>query len=661
MRSDGRRPRHAVAVRFFAILAILFSSRHSPVSVSAAPARPASVVSARFDIPSWLSAGTASRLDLGFDVLVPGDVPAPFGGEPAVDASDGFYSLYWLIPGAPPTYLLISGEAGGAIPDFSYYDRNVQLEINADVRGTPAYHDLTPIYDKVYWETGGIVYTVDSHNMEGTDSLSLANRLFPLGPVGGDTGGDDQSAEPAVNAPGNVQSGETTSIGVGGVANATITADAGVFTQSEDASLTRISDGSYEWQAPATDTDLTVTFTLTDLDSGDALASAETTVLGTGVSDQAATATISCPELATAARTTRISLTGSGTLTVDASDGTFPAESPNTDFAPAADGSDAMTGNLPADGAVSISWLAPEIEMTAYIFVYNQNGDSIAECGIGVTYEEIAVDVPEPTATPKPVHRGPPGDGTTLDGKFDAVVDQVLAFRGTPTGNAQTELAQNVPTPSPAATVKPKATAEPTATLAPQTSEDGMVAQTIGPEGGALNCPHGSGALLSIPAQALSEPSTVIIKPVPDTKMPTSSRVSWVSGTAFDITIASANGESVTKLLAPATLNITLPADAIKAGVTLYRVVGARFEPLDNVTIQGNTVSGQFTNFSRVVAGTTTQTVSGTTRDPTPFILAALGFVISLVVIFAIGTALVRRRPRAVTPRRVVHGRARIR
>ncbi len=57
---------------------------------------------ARNDIPAWLSAETAERLTVGFDVLVPSFVPGPFDGEPAVDAWDGFYQLYWLIPGAPP-------------------------------------------------------------------------------------------------------------------------------------------------------------------------------------------------------------------------------------------------------------------------------------------------------------------------------------------------------------------------------------------------------------------------------------------------------------------------------------------------------------------------------------------------------------------------------
>jgi hypothetical protein len=44
-----------------------------------------------------------------------------------------------------------------------------------------------------------------------------------------------------------------------------------------------------------------------------------------------------------------------------------------------------------------------------------------------------------------------------------------------------------------------------------------------------------------------------------------------------------------------------------------------------------------------------------------PFVLAALGFVVALMAIFALGSVLLRRRPRTVTPRRTLPGRARIR
>jgi hypothetical protein len=132
--------------------------------------------------PDWLSAETAARLDLGFTVLVPPWVPAPFAGEPAVSAGGGAYTLYWVIPGTPPTFLEITGTVGGEIPAFSWYDRNVQLVQNASVQGYPAWHDLTPIYDLVYWRAGDVVYTVNSQGLLDTDSLSLANALVALEP-----------------------------------------------------------------------------------------------------------------------------------------------------------------------------------------------------------------------------------------------------------------------------------------------------------------------------------------------------------------------------------------------------------------------------------------------------------------------------------------------
>jgi hypothetical protein len=143
---------------------------------------PVPVAPAAAQMPDWLSAETAARLDLGFTVLVPPWVPAPFAGEPAVSAGGGAYTLYWVIPGTPPTFLEITGTVGGEIPAFSWYDRNVQLVQNASVQGYPAWHDLTPIYDLVYWRAGDVVYTVNSRGLLDTDTLSLANALVALEP-----------------------------------------------------------------------------------------------------------------------------------------------------------------------------------------------------------------------------------------------------------------------------------------------------------------------------------------------------------------------------------------------------------------------------------------------------------------------------------------------
>lgn len=168
-----------------------------PVSVTiAAPYAPSRGVAAAAQAVDWLSAETAARLDLGFSVLVPPSVPAPFGGEPAVQTSGGSYSLYWMLPGGAPTFLEITGTVGGEIPAFSWYDRNVQLEQNASVQGFAAWQDLTPIYDLVYWQAGDVVYSVNSHGMTGADTVLLASSLIVLDQPG-PTAVDLPAAEPA--------------------------------------------------------------------------------------------------------------------------------------------------------------------------------------------------------------------------------------------------------------------------------------------------------------------------------------------------------------------------------------------------------------------------------------------------------------------------------
>lgn len=127
----------------------------------------------------YLGPDAAARLDLDFPVLVPSYVPGPFGGEPAVSAGDGSYSLYWMNLGGPPTFLEVTGTVGGGLPAGSPADLNNQLTINATVQGHDAIHDVTAVYDAVWWISGGVLYKVESLNME-TDSLSLANSLVPF-------------------------------------------------------------------------------------------------------------------------------------------------------------------------------------------------------------------------------------------------------------------------------------------------------------------------------------------------------------------------------------------------------------------------------------------------------------------------------------------------
>ena len=129
----------------------------------------------------YIGADQGAALDLDFPVLVPGWVPAPFGGGPSIDAGGGYYSLYWMIGGGDPTFLQVTGQVGGGLPAGSPYDLNVQLFINASVQGYGAIHDVTPAYDAVWWIAGGVLYKVESRN-SGTDSLTLANSLIAFIP-----------------------------------------------------------------------------------------------------------------------------------------------------------------------------------------------------------------------------------------------------------------------------------------------------------------------------------------------------------------------------------------------------------------------------------------------------------------------------------------------
>lgn len=126
---------------------------------------------------SYLAPIDVDALNLDFPVLVPSFVPGPFGGEPAVSSGGGSYSLYWMNSGVPPTFLQVSGVVGGALPAGSPADLNNELSINTTVQGNPAIRDITDQYDAVWWISGGVLYSVESLNME-SDSLSLANSLI---------------------------------------------------------------------------------------------------------------------------------------------------------------------------------------------------------------------------------------------------------------------------------------------------------------------------------------------------------------------------------------------------------------------------------------------------------------------------------------------------
>lgn len=167
--------------------AVLAVGAAAPVVVAAPSPDGPTVVSSEQNV-DWMSSETASYLgSIGMDVMVPTWIPNPFTGvAPDVYAGDGSYSLYWMAPGAPPTFLHITGVVGGGFPDGSKADLNVPLSINESVQGWPAIRDIgipagssTPIYDQVWWIVDGVRYSVESNNI-GIDSLTIANSMLHL-------------------------------------------------------------------------------------------------------------------------------------------------------------------------------------------------------------------------------------------------------------------------------------------------------------------------------------------------------------------------------------------------------------------------------------------------------------------------------------------------
>lgn len=306
------------------LVAIMLATGTSPV-LTAAPASPASSGVLRAQNVGWLSAESVAEFaSVEFTVLVPTAVPGPFGGEPAIDASGGAYSLYWMIAGGAPTFLHIEGIAGGALPAGSPNDLNIPLEINASVGGNAAIHDVTEIYDNVWWQAGGVLYSISSRN-SSSDSLNLANALIPLvvpddeeeEPVGE---GPDDGPEPpgegpvvepepeeepveeepvdepapvdeapveepatALDAslllPEVVGSGETTTVAAGGIESATLIADDGVFPDTGTTTYDGMRSWDVFWQAPEVSVDTTVGFTLIEPIDGSVLASGQVIVV----------------------------------------------------------------------------------------------------------------------------------------------------------------------------------------------------------------------------------------------------------------------------------------------------------------------------------------------------------------------------------------------
>lgn len=185
---------------------------------------------------SWLGPDSTSYLtqSSGIPVWVPSWLPSPVAGTtPEIYAVGGSYSIYFH--GGGNTFLYISGVAGAGFPGGSEANLNVELTVNASVAGYPAIQDIgipagseTPIYDKVMWIAGGVLYTVNGNGLD-SDSLSLANSSVVLQPPAApaptsppavdqppaNTGGDSSGGNTAGSgSTGSSTSGQTSSSGL---------------------------------------------------------------------------------------------------------------------------------------------------------------------------------------------------------------------------------------------------------------------------------------------------------------------------------------------------------------------------------------------------------------------------------------------------------------
>jgi len=684
----GRKFPHIVGV--IAVVAFALSVFLHPAG--AAPGQSPRAVESANQLPDWMTFETAIRLAIGIDVLVPSYVPAPFSGEPEVQASDGYYSLYWLIPGAPPTYLRITGTAGGEIPAFSYYDRNVQLEQNDSVMGYPAWHDVTPIYDLVYWQVGDVVYTVESHNMTGDTTMGIANSLSSL--VIPDTGGEVEEEGPAddasptvepsdgisvsaIGVPSTVASSEIASIGLDGSGEVYLVASDGYFLATGDTGIAMAAGTTVDWQAPTTEGDLSVTFGAYRMSDDKLLSEATTTVHGVAAQAAANTVTdLQCPATASASMEARVVLSGSGGVSVTSSSGYWPIETPNTDFQPYMDGGSTISGGLGPGATIALIWMAPEEVGTATMSVYDSTGNEIDSCSIEVVGKSGSGDL----GAPAPSETGQAhGDGTGISEANSEVVSQVIAnpigFAGDASGGPEANgpdyglvderaseddeddaVAAEVRTP--VSTSAQSLSESPDSKLGPASGADGMYAITLGTQGGTLRSPFG--ATVIVPEDCLADQTTVMIKPVDDKVVPQVAGIAAVPGTAFDVAFSAADGQAGS-LQSPALLTIALQSASMSENARIYRVEGSSLKLMPVTDSDAGSISTEIDGLARFVVGVPQNNAAASTSSISPFLIGGLGLVALASAGLLISRGLARRKPKLIPTRRPSNSRVRYR
>jgi hypothetical protein len=664
-----------------------------PVSVplvEAAPGTTDHTITTGRQLPDWLSPETAVRLAVGIDVLIPEYVPAPFGGEPEVQASDGFYSLYWLIPGAPPTYLRITGTAGGEIPAFSYYDRNNQLVQNDSVMGYPAWHDVTPIYDLVYWQVGNVVYTVESHNMTGDTTMGVANSLMslvvpdssgqmtepdPEATESPDESAQDDVAVSMIGAPTTMASGGIASIGLEGRGDVYLVASAGYFLVTGESGIWMTAGTAVDWQAPVTDEDLDVTFGAYRLSDDKKLAETTTTVFGVAAPNSNDTPIdLQCPANASTSTEARFALIGSGGVTLSSSSGYWPIEMPNTDFQPNMDGGPTIQGGLGQGATVSLIWMAPDETGSATISVADSTGNEVDSCTVNVVSQRGAGDLgaPPPTSDGQAA-----GDGTGISEADKDIVPRIMAnpigFAGDASGGPEANgpdygyvepVKKEEPKTATTSRTPVSSSAQslsefPDSKLGPAAGADGMYAVTLDTSGGKLESPYG--ATVIVPEGCLKDQTTVTIKPVDDKAVPETAGISTIAGTAFDVGFGAADGRAVNDLEIPAVLTIALQSASMTESARIYRVEGNTLKLMPLTASDAGSISTEIDGLARYVVGVPQGNTAASTTSINPFLIGGLGLIALISAGLLISRGLSKRKPRLIPARRPANGRVRYR
>ena len=297
--------------------------------------------------------------------------------------------------------------------------------------------------------------------------------------------------------------------------------------------------------------------------------------------------------------------------------------------------SEVQAASLDVDNAPAVEASNNVIEPTAESKT-NSDSEESQESAL------LLQDDPEPTATKKP---------STKPTKTPKPYNEVVGIPTTES-EGQTVIAARG---SPTAIKSP--TARPTATFAPTLLDDGTVAMVMSADGGTLPSPQG--VTVVIPPGALAGQSTITIQPVTDSKLPTGNGVQLVRNSAFDVTVAGADGRAIEELQAPAEIRVQLDESLVEQGVRLYEVDGATLRLLPNTVIEGDELVVSLTSFTRIVAGKPVTVTATAKRNVLPFILAAVVVIIALVAMTVLAGMFRPRRQRIITNRRPTRTRHR--